>query len=146
MAVYNLLQLVKETGSVEPRSHARGRKSAIDAEGMKCLEELIIAQPDITLQEIKEKMNLKISIPAICKIIKNKLHPIEKAGAYVLYLPPYSPDLNPIEQMWSKIKAFLRNVKARSVDAFMDALPQAFYTITTRDILGWFHHDGYSCL
>lgn len=71
---------------------------------------------------------------------------IEKAGAYVLYLPPYSPDLNPIEQMWSKIKAFLRKIKARSVDALMDALPQAFATITAQDILGWFHHDGYSCL
>lgn len=73
-AVYNLLQLVEETGSVEPRPHLRGRKPALNADGMKCLEELIIAQPDITLQEIKEKMNLKISIPAICKIIKNKLH------------------------------------------------------------------------
>jgi transposase len=71
---------------------------------------------------------------------------IEKAGAYVLYLPPYSPDLNPIEQMWSKIKAFLRKIKARSVDALMDALPQAFATITAQDILGWFYHDGYSCL
>jgi len=48
--------------------------------------------------------------------------------------------------MWSKIKAFLRKIKARSVDALMDALPQAFATITAQDILGWFHHDGYSCL
>ena len=42
-ALYNLLQLVKEAGSVEPRPHAHGRKPAIDVEGMKCLEELIIA-------------------------------------------------------------------------------------------------------
>jgi transposase len=71
---------------------------------------------------------------------------IEKVHAHVLYLPPYSPDLNPIEQMWSKIKAFLRKVKARSVEVLMDALPKAFDTISADDILGWFHHDGYSCL
>jgi len=70
---------------------------------------------------------------------------IEEAGAIVKYLPPYSPDLNPIEQMWSKIKAFLRKVKARSVDVLMDVLPSAFSTISVQDILGWFRHDGYSC-
>jgi len=69
---------------------------------------------------------------------------IEEAGATVKYLPPYSPDLNPIEQMWSKIKAFLRKVKTRSVDILMDALPSAFATITVQNILGWFYHDGYS--
>lgn len=71
---------------------------------------------------------------------------IEKVGAHVLYLPPYSPDLNPIEQMWSKIEAFLRKVKARSVDVLLKALPAAFDTISIQDILGWFHLDGYSCL
>ena len=71
---------------------------------------------------------------------------IEKVGAYVLYLPPYSPDLNPIEQMWSKIKAYLCKVKARSVDVLLKALPPAFATVTIQDILGWFHLDGYSFL
>jgi len=73
-AVYNLFQLEEETGSVEPRPHARGRKPALDEEAMKCLEQLILAQPDITLQEIKDKMNLQISLVAISKIIRNKLH------------------------------------------------------------------------
>lgn len=71
---------------------------------------------------------------------------IEKAGAHILYLPPYSPDLNPIEQMWSKIKALLRKVKARSLNVLLKALPIAFDSITVRDILGWVHLDGYSCL
>jgi transposase len=71
---------------------------------------------------------------------------IEKAGAHILYLPPYSPDLNPIEQMWSKIKAFLRKVKARSVDVLLTTLPAAFDAVSIQDILGWFHLDGYSCL
>jgi transposase len=81
-----------------------------------------------------------------CHKVYGIIQAIEKVGAHLCHLPPYSPDLNPIEQMWSKIKAFLRKVKARSVDVLMDALPSAFATITVRDILGWFHHDGYSCL
>jgi transposase len=68
---------------------------------------------------------------------------IESAGAFVLYLPPYSPDLNPIEQMWSKIKSYLRMVKARSVDTLIQAIPQAFRLVSTDDIEGWFSHAGY---
>jgi transposase len=69
---------------------------------------------------------------------------IESAGAILLYLPPYSPDFNPIEQMWSKIKAFLRSVKARSVDVLRKAIPLAFRSVSHDDILGWFRHTGYS--
>jgi len=69
---------------------------------------------------------------------------IEKIGAQVLYLPPCSPDYNPIEMMWSKIKAILRKVKARSVDSLLIAIPQAFHAISIPDILGWFHESGYS--
>jgi transposase len=82
-AVYNLFELEMETGSVEPRPHARGRKPALNTEKMKNLEKLIIAQPDITLQEIKENMDLKISIPAISKIIRNKLHYQYKKRRYM---------------------------------------------------------------
>ena len=82
-AVYNLLQLVRETGSVEPRPHAYGRKPALDSEGLKRMERLINAQPDITLQEIKDQMNLRISIPAISKIISGKLHYRYKKRRYM---------------------------------------------------------------
>ena len=82
-AVYNLLQLERETGSVEPRPHAYGRKPALNSEGLKCMEHLIIAQPDITLQEIKDQMNLQISIPAISKIISGKLHYRYKKRRYM---------------------------------------------------------------
>jgi transposase len=68
---------------------------------------------------------------------------IESAGATILYLPPYSPDLNPIEQMWSKVKAFLRAIKARSADALISAIPKAFKTVSPDDILGWFSCSGY---
>lgn len=70
---------------------------------------------------------------------------IASVGATMIYLPPYSPDLNPIEQMWSKIKAYLRMVQARSVDALLKAIPMAFATIAQEDAIGWFSYDGYSC-
>ena len=70
---------------------------------------------------------------------------IESVGATILYLPPYSPDFNPIEQMWSKIKAFLRMVKARSVATLLEAIPMAFDTVSFSDIAGWFRLAGYSC-
>lgn len=69
---------------------------------------------------------------------------VESVGATVLYLPPYSPDLNPIEQMWSKIKAYLRKVKARTVDALLSAIPVVFASVLSSDILGWFSACGYS--
>lgn len=69
---------------------------------------------------------------------------IEQAGAIVLYLPPYSPDLNPIEMMWSKVKAFLRMCKARSFDSLLAAIPDAFSTVSISDIQGWFSAAGYS--
>jgi len=80
-----------------------------------------------------------------CHKVDGVAHLIESAGAHLLYLPPYSPDLNPIEQMWSKIKAFLRMFKARTVDALLGAIPTAFSLVSVSDIFGWFSAAGYSC-
>ena len=55
---------------------------------------------------------------------------IEPAGAAVWYLPPYSPDLNPIEQMWSKVKEILRSIKARTAEALLDAITLANKILT----------------
>jgi len=68
---------------------------------------------------------------------------IEAAGAAVRFLPPYSPDLNPIEKMFSKLKAYLRKVKARSVEALRDAIGDGLRTVTEADIVGWFKSCGY---
>ena len=68
---------------------------------------------------------------------------IASVGATVLYLPPYSPDLNPIEQMWSKIKAFLRSIKARTVESLLSTIPIAFKSVSVDDILGCFTCAGY---
>jgi transposase len=64
-------------------------------------------------------------------------------GAQLLYLPPYSLDLNPIEQAWSKFKQFLRAAKARTVEALEQAVTEALKTITPDDAAAWFRHSGY---
>lgn len=69
---------------------------------------------------------------------------IEAAGARLLYLPPYSPDLNPIEPAWSKVKQVLRSLKARSADALQTAVAQALAAITAENAVAWFSHCGYS--
>jgi transposase len=71
------------------------------------------------------------------------LEMIHAAGAMTLALPAYSPDLNPIEKMWSKVKAFLRKAKARTLDALEKAIKDALATISASDSLGWFASCGY---
>lgn len=60
----------------------------------------------------------------------------------LLYLPPYSPDFNPIEMMWSKIKSILRMIKTRSISMLPDAIKTAFSKITSSDCIGWFSAVG----
>ena len=69
---------------------------------------------------------------------------IQQRGADVLFLPAYSPDLNPIEQMWSKVKNTLRSLEARTPDSLLAALGQALAAITPQDTLNWFVHCGYN--
>jgi transposase len=69
---------------------------------------------------------------------------ITQAGADVRFLPAYSPDLNPIEKMWSKIKALLRTAEARTPADLVAAIGQALAQVTARDALGWFASCGYS--
>ena len=68
---------------------------------------------------------------------------IEARGAWAIFLPPYSPDLSPIENCWSKVKGILRSLKPRTLEDLLDALVDAFSSITVQDILGWFRHCGY---
>jgi transposase len=67
---------------------------------------------------------------------------IERAGARVLPLPPYSPDYTPIEEMFSKFKGFLRRVGARAKEHLYDAIAEGLREVTDEDILGWFRHAG----
>lgn len=68
---------------------------------------------------------------------------IESRGAKLVFLPPYSPDMNPIEKCWSKIKTYLRAAKARSRETLEKALAEALRLITKEDAAGWFASCGY---
>ncbi len=70
---------------------------------------------------------------------------LRTAGAEALYLPAYSPDLNPIEKLWSKVKAVLRKLRVHSPAALDAAIRFAFRCVSAHDCIGWFFHSGY-CL
>jgi len=75
--------------------------------------------------------------------VKGVKEAIEGRGAKVIYLPPYSPDMNPIEKCWSKIKTYLRAAKARTRQALEQALKEALLLVTEKDAIGWFASCGY---
>jgi transposase len=72
-------------------------------------------------------------VDGVCKLI-------EAVGAEVLYLPPYSPDLNPIEKAWAKLKQLLRSAKARTQEALDQAIAEALLCISADNARAWFKH------
>ena len=71
---------------------------------------------------------------------------IEGSGCGLMWLPPYSPDLNPIEEAFSKVKGNLRKAQARSREALVDAMGSALSAVSSRDARGFFEHRGYHLL
>ena len=80
--------------------------------------------------------NLPVHYAEIAKTL------IESVGAKVKFIPPYSPDLSPIELCWSKLKEIIRSAKARTIEALDAAITMAINAITDEDALNWFHHCG----
>src|SRR5262249_44110047 len=70
---------------------------------------------------------------------------IEAPGARLVFLPPYSPDLNPIEECWSKLKAFLKSFGARTREELDLAISLGMDRVSRSDAEGWFRHAGYAC-
>lgn len=68
---------------------------------------------------------------------------LASAGAQALFLPAYSPNFNPIEKMWSKIKQVLRSLEARTHDTLIEAIAKAFSKVSANDCFGWFVSCGY---
>ena len=77
--------------------------------------------------------------------VKGVREAIEEAGATLIYLPPYSPDFNPIEMAFSKFKAFLRKVAARTIPELDDAIAKAIDTFTPQECANYFAAAGYDC-
>lgn len=81
-----------------------------------------------------------------CRVHKNQetLDLITSVKADYKFLPPYSPDLNPIENMWSKVKNILKKEEAKTNKKLMKAIRKALNLISVKDIAGWFQHCGYA--
>jgi len=69
---------------------------------------------------------------------------IEGAGARVLFLPPYTPELSPIEPMWGKVKQVLKKYSPKNIKEFAKYIKVAFESITSDNLIGWFNHCGYT--
>ena len=109
---------------------------AANGEAFKAYVEHILV-PSLRVDDVVVMDNLSIH-----KVIGIR-EAIEGVGARILFLPPYHPDLNPIEKMWSKLKTIMRGLEARTFIALETALSNAINYIRPRDALAWFKHCGY---
>ena len=75
--------------------------------------------------------------------VKGALDPVYMAGATVMFLPPYSPDYNPIELCWSKLKSIIRKEKPRCFEDLLLVMKKAIDLVSKKDIEGWFKNCGY---
>ena len=95
-----------------------------------------ILAPSLKINDIVVLDNLRVHYDSkALDLIRNK-------GAMVKFLPPYSPDFNPIEKMWSKIKELLRGISARTQEELSTAITKAFSMVTENDANGWFSSCG----
>lgn len=139
-----------------PTPYHRGNKySIIGAISIKKIEAGMYCEGSVD-SEVFTNFVEKSLVPVLNKnkvlimdnVAFHKVKHIEKlildTGAKILYLPPYSPDLSPIENMWSKIKSVLRKMAARTAEEFKKAIAIAFKSVSSSDLAGWFKHCGYS--
>jgi transposase len=91
--------------------------------------------PTLAMDDVVVMDNLSShKVKGVCELI-------EARGAQVLYLPPYSPDLNPIEKAWAKIKQYLRSTRARTKEDLDQAIAEAISLITADNAQAWFRHS-----
>ena len=109
---------------------------AADGKAFEIYVEQVLA-PSLRAGQIVILDNLSIHLSARVRIA------IEARGCRLLFLPAYSPDFSPIEEAFSKLKAFLRRQGARTREALQEAIATALTLITASDALGWFTHCGY---
>lgn len=139
-----------------PKPHISGSKfSIIGAIGTSCIVAVMYVKAAVNLEIfetfVEKFLNPKLSSGKYVVMDNINFHKndgviklIESTGAKVVLLPPYSPDLSPIEKMWSKIKEFLKRSKPRSDAEFHNALANALYDVNEEDLYGWYEECGYS--
>jgi transposase len=111
-------------------------EGAVDAEVFRSYVEQVLGPP---LRPGAIGLRDNLAVPKVTDIAST----IRACGARVEDLPPYSPELNPIEKCWAKLKTAFRQVKARTREAREEALTQALQTISAADVRAWFTHCGY---
>ncbi len=122
-----------DSGGVKPSMSVEG---AVDGEAFEAYVEHFLA-PKLGRGQIVVMDNLSVHKS------KRVERLIEEAGATLLFLPPYSPDMNPIEEAFSKVKGILRKVAARTREALVEATGRALDAITLQDIRGFYADCGY---
>lgn len=99
---------------------------------------------DCLVKELKEGDILILDNCSVHKANKETcLEPLKEKGITIIWLPPYSSDLNPIELAWSKMKSYIRKKKPRTTEELFTVLKESLDYITKEDIKNWFRHDGY---
>lgn len=102
------------------------------------------------LRYLKDELFPKLTVGTVVVMDNLSIHHCEEAkalaseyGITLIFVPPYSPTFNPIEEAWSKLKAFLRKTRARLTDALVEAVRTGLKSITSSDARGWIRHAGY---
>lgn len=129
------ISLVSAIGSdgVKPSMSVEG---AVDSKAFETYVEHFLA-PELGRGQIVVMDNLSVHKS------KRVERLLEKAGATLLFLPPYSPDFNPIEEAFSKVKSILRKIQSRTKEALLEATGRALDAITPEDIRGFYSDCGY---
>jgi transposase len=122
-----------DSGGVKPSMSVEG---AVDGKAFESYVEHLLA-PKLKRGQIVVMDNLSVHKSKRVKRL------IEEAGCELVFLPPYSPDFNPIEEAFSKLKAILRKAGARTREALVEATGRALDAITSEDIRGFFSDCGY---
>ena len=126
-----LIGAISDEGLIAAMTFTGGLNTAIF---LVFIEKILL--PQLWAGAIVAMDNLPVHYAEIAKTL------IESVGAKVKFLPPYSPDLSPIELCWSKLKELIRSAKARTIEALDAAITMAINAITDEDALNWFHHCG----
>jgi len=129
---YSVIAALRSSGIVAPMV----LRGAMDTAALRAWVQSTLA-PELRQGDIVVWDNLSIhEDPEVAEMIAMR-------GARLEFLPPYSADLNPIEEAWSKMKSVLRRIGARTLDALLAAVAEALEAISPIDCNGWFRHAGY---
>jgi len=130
------LTLIASMSLQEGIGEAMCFEGATDAKAFEVYVEHFLA-PSLTEGQVVVMDNLGAHRPKRIREL------IEQRGAQLVFVPSYSPDLNPIEQAFSKIKNILRKLGARTHEALIEAISEALSEVTPVEAAGWFDHCGY---